>query len=244
MQTLMNRNGAIIQLLQSGFLLGSRTIFTTGSNSYTPPAGCKTLFVELLSGGGGGATTVNSSAGQITMGSGGSGGAYTGCVVSLPLALVQDGATTPFTATVGAGGTIAAGGSSIFQSNLVAGTAVGTIGAFSTNSAAGTVMATGSTELFIIGAGTGNSSNQGDYGTPSGNAGGNGHRVSGTVGISGRGAAGPFGCGQPGGRTTQGAGATGKNYGAGGSGGLSTNAGGTAANGGGSKGLIIIWEFF
>lgn len=241
----MNRNGAIIQLLQSGYLLGSRTVYTSGSsNQYTPPAGCKSLFVEVISAGGGSTTTANATAAQIALGAGGAGGAYASDFVNCAMQVSYGSA--PYTANVGPGsGSGSAGSVSSFLSN--AGASLGALSAVNivaNNGSFGGALATGTSEIFLIGGNVGSTSTQGALVTPGGNAGVNGHRVSGTVGLSGRGGMGPFGTGQSGARKAQGNGNNGGNYGAGASGGMSVNAGGAATSGTSGGGLIVIWEFY
>ena len=246
MQFLMNRNGTVITLLAAGYLLGSRTVYESGNNSYTPPAGCRLLFVELIGGGARPLVTAASGAGAIALAGGGSAGTYASGIVLASVSITAG--STPFQASVGIGGASsgASGAASTFSSN--AGAAVNPTGAgilfISTNaSPTGTALASGSAEAFVLGGTPTATVSQGDFSLPAGQAGGLGHRVSGTVALSGHGGKGTFG-GRPGGRVTQGTGAAGGKYGGGGSGGLSVNAGGAASGGNGGAGLIVIWEFF
>ena len=245
MQFLMDRNGTVLTLLSAGYLLLSRTVYESGNNNYTPPAGCRLLFVELIGGGARPLVTAASGAGAIAVAGGGSGGSYASGVVYAPGSITAG--SSPFRATVGIGGASsgASGAASTFSTNAgAAQNATGTgIVVISTNAAAtGTTLASGSAEAFVLGGTAAQSTNQGDFSVPTGQTGGNGHRVSGTVAISGDGGTGPFG-GRVGGRITQGTGATGGKYGGGGAGGLSINAGGAASGGNGGAGVIVIWEF-
>ncbi len=225
-------NGALIQALAEGFLVTGRQIFTaTGANTYTPTVGTRAILVELISGGAGGFNTVNSTAGQLIAAGGGASGAYSAKFISiLP--------TDIFQAFVGAGGSTSGGTGipSTFRDNS---NNVIICSAFSGST--GTTITTGTTEIFGTTGGGNSGSSIGDIGCDNNQA-TLAHRVSGTLGISGKGAAGPNG-GRPIAKITQGNGAAGGKYGAGGSGGVSINAGGTALGGAGGNGIIIVWEF-
>lgn len=230
MQTLIDKAGAKILPAMAGYLLGSRTVLTTaGAGTYTTPAACRLLVVECIGGGGaGGASSGNSTAGQIKFGSGGCGGGYAVTVVP-----TVGGRT--FSYVVGAGGSISVGLASTFSSNLVICSAVG--------GAAGGASASAATELFLgVGASVGAGSQVGDVSTgPS--VGGIGHRVSGTVGMSGPGGLGPHG-GSALPAIAQGNGNPGGKYGGGGSGAMSINAGGSVTGGAGADGAIIVSEYY
>jgi hypothetical protein len=122
-------------------------------------------------------------------------------------------------------------------------TAQGTIVILLVNGGAvGANLATGTSELFIAANTIGGASSQGIV-RIQGSAGHAGHRVSGTVAVSGRGGDGPWGGGGAA-IKAQGTGGAGGNYGAGGGGGMSVNAGGAGPGGAGANGVVIVSEFY
>src|SRR5215471_6876261 len=60
----------------------TRTVFTSGSGTYTTPAGCKAIFVECVGGGGAGGGAAALSAGQGGAGGGGGGGGYSASIIA------------------------------------------------------------------------------------------------------------------------------------------------------------------
>lgn len=228
----MNRNGVIIEANRKGFLLGSRTIITaTGASTYTVPTNCKTILIECIGGGGGGQPTSNSTAGNIRLGNGGQAGGYS--VSNLILVTFNT-----LAAVVNAGGASNASGgvTSLSQGSVSLCTAQGGQCALNGN-------ADGSTEIFITPSSIAQGTAVGAFtasGAPNFPL---GHRVSGTVVLSAKGAPGPFG-GQPISRNSHGVGTDGGLYGGGGAGGVSVNAGGGTVAGAGGQGLIIVWEFY
>jgi len=68
-----------------------------GSGTYTPPAGCKAIFVELYGAGGGSGGITGSPASWVDWGGGGGGGGYCAQLIQGPLA-------ASYSYTVGAGG--------------------------------------------------------------------------------------------------------------------------------------------
>ncbi len=215
-----------------GLRLLSRTIITaTGASTYTTPVGCRVILVECFGGGGGGRTTGNSTAAQIIIGGGGAGGGYS---MSPPIAT---NGGVQFAVNVGVGGAANTnGGATNFQTSTV------NLVAASAGQSGATAIGTGTAEAYVLGVTGPAGSALAGLGVP-GNASMYGHRVSGTVAINSRGAAGPFG-GQPVGNKAQVAkAAAGGKYGAGGAGGISVNAGGASTGGAGGQGLIIVWEF-
>lgn len=206
------------------------TVLTSGTGAtYNTPAGCVAVKVYVLGGGGGGGGAGNT-ASQVAVGSGGAGG-------TLAVKLFAPAASS-YTYTVGPGGTAAPAGNNAGGSggNSSFGSAVGTGGPGGSGQASGTGAA------WNLGATASALSASGDY-VVTGNHGGNANRESGTVGISGAG--GNSAMGHAGGqaRNTAGAGVAGTDYGAGGSGGMSTG-GSTQGGGAGSGGLIIVEEFY
>ncbi len=232
MLNIYGSDGGLIQALTKGFLLTGRQVFTAlGSNTYTPSDGTTAILVELISGGAGGFNTVNATAGQLIAAGGGAGGAYSAKFLSvLP--------TDTFQAFVGAGGGTSGGSGtpSTFRDNSNNAIVCSAFGGV-----VGTTITTGTAEAFGTTGGSSTGSSIGDIGFDV-NLATIAHRVSGSVGISGKGGAGPHG-GRPISNIAQGAGAAGGKYGGGGSGGVSINAGGTAAGGAGGQGIVIVWEF-
>lgn len=203
-----------------------------GTVSYTPSANCRALYVECIGGagsGGGGASTAS----DASCGSGGGGGAYS--------AVFLTSLKGSYTVQVGAGGAAPSAGNNpgnpgtdtTFDSPSVCTAKAGAAGAG--GGAAGT-----SVLIQAGGAGGASSGGVGDI-KFDGTGGGYSTRLSGTIAVSGDGAPGPWGGGQPG-VAAQGNGVTGGNYGAGGSGGATINGGATTAGGAGSSGLIRVWE--
>lgn len=235
MLTVLNKNGIAQTPFMKGYNLGSRTVLTaTGSSTYTVPNFCTLLSVVCVSSGAGGTQSANSTAGNINTSGGGVAGGIATAVIAVKPA-------QQFTAVVGAGGLSGNSGISSSLTDLVTGALVLSAVLGNTGNSSGV----GATEVFVVGGNTGGGTFVGEYllAGGGGSRGGAAHRVSGTISTNGKGAAGIFG-GRPVRRLTQGTGATGGNYGASGSGGLSINAGGIAAGGAGGQGIIIIWEFY
>ena len=232
MLNIFGSNGILLQILSKGFLLTGRQVFTaTGANTYTPTAGTAAVLVELISGGAGGFNTVNATAGQLIAAGGGASGAYAAKFIGiLP--------TDTFQAFVGAGGSTSGGTGtpSTFRDNS---NNVIICSAFS--GSVGTTITTGTAEAFGTTGGGNTGSSTGDVAYDV-NIAGLAHRVSGSVGTSGKGAGGPHG-GRPISNIAQGNGTAGGKYGGGGSGGVSINAGGTSLGGAGGAGVIVVWEF-
>lgn len=75
----------------------TRTTYSSGSGTYTPPSGVRSLFVKIWGGGGGGGGTgFDSSAGYVSIGGGGGGGDYVEGVITT--------ISSSYTYSVGGGG--------------------------------------------------------------------------------------------------------------------------------------------
>jgi hypothetical protein len=201
----------------SGRLLRAPQILTSGT-SYTTPASCTTIYVELVGGGGGGAGANN------TAGSGGGGGS--GAYAAKYFTVAPATAYTYAIGAAGAAGTTTTsggnGGSTTFAVDVTTVTGGGgTGGVYAT--------ATGGA------GGAGGTATSGDINI-SGGSGGGGSSSSAATGPGGTGGASYFGGG--GNSTMVGAPSAGLAYGSGGGGARSTNAGGA-----GAAGVIRIWEY-
>src|SRR5215831_3587900 len=65
----------------------TRQIFTSaGSGTYTTPAGCRAILVEVVGGGGGGGGVNVGTSGQVAAAGGGGGGAYAASLIANPVA--------------------------------------------------------------------------------------------------------------------------------------------------------------
>lgn len=212
-----------------------RTIYTSGTNTFTPMAATHTIMAYVQGGGGGGGSSGTGNAGNDNAGGGGGSGAYTHKKYTFS-------AAATYTATVGGGG---AGGvaasnngttgtlSSFTDGSVQINGAGGLGGVFGPAIAAAPLVAPG-------GAGAAANAN-GDF-NAAGSPGGPGLRLAAAVAISGDGGSSEFGGGGVGALNGRATGAAGANYGSGGAGG-ENNAAGGAAGGGGSAGIIIVDEF-
>lgn len=205
----------------SGRLL-SRTILTSGT-SYTTPAGCYRIYVQIVGGGGGG----GGASGHGTAGGGGGAGGYGDGIFNVT-------PNTVYSYSIGAGGNGglnggngSGGGSTTFTVGNI------TIAAFGGSGAYG--MSGASQSLAQGGAGGGALADMAGVG---GN-GGVGIRLSGTDAISGAGGSSIF---SSGGMSLSTEGSSSANgYGGGGGGALSINT--PASGGNGAPGIIIVWEY-
>ena len=219
-------NGGIYGVVSTAM---KRVVLQSGTaQTYTPGVGCRAIDAELVAGGGagGGSATAASSA---AAGAGGGAGGYTKKLISPP--------ASSYTYTIGAGGTGASGavGGNGGDTTFGALTAKGGTG--------GAAMAAGTTALASLGGAGGIVGSGGDINEP-GEPGAPGVRFSGTVGMSGAGAASVLGGGANG-VVAQGAGAAAvANSGGGGGGGLTLNAGAATAGGNGGSGQIVITEYY
>jgi len=83
-------------------LIGAPTVYTSGSNTYTTPAGADALLIQLIGGGGAGGGFAATSTNQGAAGGGGGGGAFAQKWFANP--------TGNYTVVVGAGGTTGSAG--------------------------------------------------------------------------------------------------------------------------------------
>jgi len=217
----------------------TRQIFTSGTGTYTTPAGCRAILVECVGAGGGGGGCNTVSAGQVSAGGGGGGGSYSASLISNPVAsyAYQVGAgCAGGAAGANPGATPAAANDTTFGASLVVAKAGGP-GQGNTSGAITQVTQGGSPAVGVNGTG--------DL-RIDGSGGGAAICVAAGQGVSGPGGAGAVYGSARNGTASAGAssGQTGTNYGGGGSGGIRTAATGTQAGGNGAGGLIIVTEFY
>lgn len=204
------------------------TYITGGAGNWSPAASTRYFFVEVVGGGGAGGGCTGAAA-NLGLGSGGSAGGYAAKKYTAPLA-------ASYAYSVGAAGVGVAnaaggdGGDTTFDTI----TGVGGKG--------GDVMASGSALAVVVAAvmagGAGSGGDINIYGGPAGV----GIRLSGSVGVSGRGGDSRYGVGAAP-RVTNAAGFTGLSYGAGGGGAFQAGSAVNRAGGNGAAGIIIIHEF-
>lgn len=213
----------------SGTLIRAPQVLASGT-TYTTPAGCNSIYAELIGAGGGGGGAAQT-ASKASVGGGGASGAYcAGYLAVTP--------STGYTIAIGTGGTAGAssggtGGTGNDTTLTVGGTT------FTAKGGLGGVGMAASTLAVALG-GAGQTSTSGDI-NGTGAAGESATLLSGTVGVSGAGASTAWGGGGAA-RSTEGAGNDGHVYGAGGGGGACF--GTTArAGGAGANGVIRVWEF-
>lgn len=201
------------------------------SGTWTKPAGCNAVIVEVIAAGGGGGGVSGSGSNAAAAGGGGGGGFARNFITS--------GLGSTETVTVGTGGAAgasgnnngSAGGNSSFGAHVV-----------TTGGAGGTGMAFGTTVATAIGGSPGIvSSSAGTLLAQGGSFGRHGIRFSGTVALSGASGSSLYN-GEAQGSATSGVGVLGNSQGAGGSGALSTD-GSSYAGGPGSTGLVVVYEY-
>ena len=207
--------------VSSGRLLRAPQILTSGT-SYTTPADCNSIYVELVGGGGGGGGGSVSSAG------GGGGGAYAAKYFAVS-------PSTAYTYAIGAGATTdgGSGGNTTFTVGATTvtaggGSGGGTSGSIPPTSASGGAGGTATNgDINVTGGSGGRGFTSGSYANV----------VTGNGGASGLG----FGCGAQSAYTSSNSllsGSNGSGYGGGGSGAINNGAGGD-----GTAGVIRIWEY-
>lgn len=209
----------------------TQQIFSSGSGTYTTPAGCTAILVQAVGGGGGGAACAGSAT-QAAAGQGGQAGGYTQKLITSPSAT--------YSYAVGAGG---AGGT--------AGANNGTSGGDSTFGTAllsagggefGYFMSVGTSVTVRFGQATLGIASGGDINV-NGQPGQAGQRYSATVVMGGHGGPGPWGGGGAGiNGNSPGSPGVGPGAGGGGAGVASVNT--ARAGGDGAAGVIIVTEFY
>lgn len=231
----MDASGALKLAPGTGRFL-KRTVYTSGTNTFTPTPSSKTLMVQVQGGGGGGGASGTGNAGNNNAGGGGGSG-------SLTIKQYVVSAAATYTATVGGGG---AGGvapsnngttgtlSSFTDGTTQINGAGGLGGVFGPNIAAAIQLAAG---------GAGGAANANGDVNGSGAHGEPAMRLAAAVVVSGGGGSSELGGGAVGATNpAPGVGTAATNYGSGGAGGSTNNASG-AAGGVGSGGIIIVDEF-
>lgn len=223
----------------SGALIRAPQTLTSGT-SYTTPAGCNSIYIEVLGGGGGGGGADSATVSSEDAGGGGGGGAYATKYFTVS-------PSTSYTYAIGAGG--AAGSATGGTSGGSGGNTTFTVGATTvTAGGGGGGVGSGGANApgWGVAGGAGGTATNGDFSFSGGN-GYTGNLGSGTeIGQSqcgGDGANSIYGFGGFGGKGTDANGANGSNYGSGGGG--ATNAGDTTGHTGGTgtQGLIRVWEY-
>lgn len=230
---LFTYDGTYFQLLNPASTTAGITIqaFSSGTGTYTTPAGCTRIKVRGWAGGGGGGG-VASVSGQSGGGGGGGGGGYFEKTIYNPSPTYSYG--------VGAGGTAGPassprvggnGGDTTFDTCTAHGGGGGVGGGTSNvgNTSAGGV--------------AGGSATGGDLNLD-GQPGAWGLTMSAAFALSGMGGSGAQGGGGGMSKGNQGAGVDGTALGGGGSGGCSISNGGTAAGGSGGSGYILVEEYY
>jgi|GEM_PF-2222914 len=210
----------------------SKQIFTSGSATYTTPAGVTAIMVEIVGGGGGGGGS-NGTLASTGAGGGGGAGGYTRFLITNPAA--------SYTYTVGAGGlagdattsgTGGTGGTTLFGTALLSASG-GTGGTGETGVATATPIS--------IAGGAGGTGSGGDVNTV-GSAGEGGLHLTAAQASSGAGGGSFFGGGAAGLSTNSANGNQGGNYGGGGSGAI-TNSATDRSGGAGGSGVVIVTEY-
>lgn len=222
-----NRTMAQLQT-DLGILEPTRTIYSSGSGTYTVPSGCTAILVQMVGGGGGGAGAVGGAT-TASIGGGGASGAYCEKFYGSPSA--------SYAYAIGAGGTGGAAG----ENNGVNG-ADTTFGALTApGGEKGFSMAAGTSVAGTAGGGAGILATGGDINS-TGADGWTAIRFSATSTAGGGGGPSYFGGG--GGRVGGNvAGLPGYNGGGGSGGNVRSNATGRAGGDGGN-GLIVITEYY
>lgn len=206
---------------------------------YTPLPTTKALFIECVGGGGsGGGSAAGGSGGSV--GGGGGGGSYAYSFITNVTRVIQQ----TFTVQIGSGGgspTVGAnagnpGAASNFFDNITSSYICSASGGSGGSAGA----ANGTSPQIVLGGAGGPNTVLPDA-SFDGSCGGAGILINGTMGISGRGGDGPFGGGANSVNTTN-FGISGKQFGAGGSGGCTLSAGPATSGGTGSSGFIRVWE--
>jgi hypothetical protein len=227
----------------AGRYLGT-TIYTSGTNTFTPNAATNTCIVTVIGGGGGGGGVAGGGGGTVGGGGGGS-GAIASAILTRSQMIGAGTTTQAVVGALGAGGTSGAntgstGGTSTLKDNGGAGATL-----ISSTGGSGGVGGTVSVTAQVIGGGAagGATISTGTQLFISGQLGFEGLSF-GTVanGISGRGGSTPYGSGAGGSVTSGGAGVVASGSGCGGGGAFSSTAS-SFAGGDGTAGIIRIDEY-
>jgi hypothetical protein len=232
----VNGDGTVFALDANGGVKSSvaaamtRVVLSSGAAAtYTTPAGCRALDVEVIGGGaaGGGASSVASSGGG---GGGGGSGGYGRKLFSPP--------SPTYTYTVGAGGSPGAAGA-----NAGGNGSASSFGSVTANGGTGGAGCTSAAASRAVGGAGATAGSGGDVNEP-GEPGATGLNVTAALVASGAGGNSKVGGGAAS-VSAQGAGtAAVANSGAGGSGGASVSAGAAVAGGAGGSGIIIVTEIY
>jgi hypothetical protein len=211
----------------------------TASGTYTTPAGCTAIMVEMIGASGGGGGGDANSASDSGPGGGGQGGGYARKLIASPSSSYSVTIGSAGTAGSNTGGNGGAGGTTSFGTGpimQVTGGAGGTGSGASTNTA------------FVVAGGNGAAVATGGDININGAPGQPGVALNTNNGSGGMGGTGPFGGAGLGGVRQNSAGtAAGQaasTYGGGGGGGASLGNTGGAAGGAGLQGVIIVTEFY
>jgi len=219
-----------LSAVSTGRLLRAPQLLTD-SGSYTPPADCNAIWVEVVGGGGGGGGAQWSSPNG-SQGGGGAGGGYAAKYISSASGVHFNYAC----GAAGAGGSTSGGnGTSGGISSFAGGGA-----SISVGGGGGGLGQTAAATVDIARGGIPGTTAGGDI-NYDGFPGHFGLRTDGTHGVAGAGGSSRFGSGGEETVANQ-TGNAGSGYGAGGGGGL-THSGAGAAGGAGTQGCILIWEF-
>lgn len=213
-----------------GILPPTQQILTsTTSATYTTPAGCTGILVQMVGGGGagGGAAGALSNA---AAGGGGASGAYARKYISSPSAT--------YTYSCGAGGTAGTAGNN--AGNNGGTTTFGTMTAG--GGAGGTGMAAGTTVSLVRGGLESTGTANADFST-TGQDGSEGWRLSASANLAGKGGASYFGAGARA-QDGNGTGITATSPGSGGAGGCTSNNATSRSGGAGANGVILVTEYY
>lgn len=238
----LDNNGRLKELIQQYGITPTHQVFTSGSGTYSTPAGCVAILVECLAGGGGGGSAQTGSNATWAAASGGNGGCYSQKLITNPNAsyaysVGAGGTASPGGTTLSNGGT---GGDTTFGSSLVV--AKGGVGGTQDGQAGHTSFAAVGTSVPTTSGCVGDYFNPGDRGhdgvvfASSELIGGGGGRGGGPLGGTGGGNTSATG---------NGTGQAGIGYGSGGGGSTAGNfSGADVAAGVGKGGLIVVTEFY
>ncbi len=234
--TFQGSSAPIAQSIGQTLTPPSFTVFTTGSNTLTVPAGAQSVWVRMVGGGGSGGCTVPPGAAAAAAAGGGGGGGYAEKFIT------GGNLASSFVCSVGTAGVVVSGSTASNGGTTWFSLLVGSTSASGGNAATGGVTAGGTALVFMGGGGSGGTGANGDVNIK-GSPGLIGINLANNQVLSGQGGASVLG----GGALAQqgsGNGSNGGNYGGGGSGGTSNANAPGATGGSGAGGLIIAQIFF